>query len=311
MDARANQPVRRSVSLHGRKVSYLEYQGSGQTMLFMHGVGSSAEVWQPSAERFAAQGVRVVCIDLPGHGESSKEPGDYSLGSLASTVRDLIEHLGLGPVILVGHSLGGGIALQFLYQYPGYVAGLVLVSSGGLGRETNLALRLASVPGSGVVIAAAFNSATMSVVQTTQRAVRRMRRSTAVDEGALERFRWLSMPDYRHTFLATLRSVVDFSGQRVSALEKLHLSRSVPVLIIWGGDDPIIPPDHGRLAHSMLEDSELIIFEGHGHEPHRSDTERFYDSVDTWAQRHALLKPPPDLDDELVHMLDNERNGGA
>lgn len=304
-------PVRRSLSLHGRKLSYLEYPGSGRTMLFLHGVGSSAEVWKPSVERFAAAGVRVVCVDLPGHGESSKEPGDYSLGSLASSVRDLIEHLGLGPVILVGHSLGGGISLQFLYQYPAYVAGLILVSSGGLGRETNMALRLASVPGSGVVIAAAFNSATLSAIHTTQRAVRRLRRRQKLDEGALERFRWLTMPEYRHTFLATLRSVVDHSGQRVSALEKLHLSRSIPVLIIWGGDDPIIPPSHGKLAHSMLEDSELIIFEGHGHEPHRSDPDRFYDSIESWAQRHDLLEPPADLDAELLQILANERKGNV
>jgi len=304
----SNTPRRRSLSVHGRTLSYLDYPGYGPALLMLHGVGSSAEGWQEAAAHFHANGARVICVDLPGHGSSSKEPGDYSLGSLASSVRDLIEHLDIGPVVLVGHSLGGGIALQFHYQFPSHVAGLVLVSSGGLGRETNLALRLASLPGSGVVLATAFNRATYRAIDATRRGVARMRRTRAADEGFLERFQWLTVADYRDTFLSTLRSVVDFSGQRVSALEKLHLTRGVPVLIVWGSDDPIIPHTHGQLAHSMLDNSEFVVFDGDGHEPHRSDPRRLYETVNGWQRRHGLATT--DLDNSWNELLGAMDSGG-
>ena len=278
---------RRRVTLHGREVAYTDYPGKGPALLMLHGVGSSSEGWDESAALLASSGSRVICVDLPGHGDSSRERGDYSLGALASTVRDLIDQLNLGPVILVGHSLGGGISLQFLYQYPSHVRGLVLVSSGGLGREANWALRLASLPGSGVVIGAAVNKRTLAAYNSAHRAMRKaLRRGEEAREHALERFGWLAESDRRHTFLSTLRSVVDVSGQRVSALEKLHLSRSLPVLIIWGRKDAIIPVSHGELAHSMLEHSEFVVFDDAAHEPHRTDPERFATTITGWRTRH-------------------------
>ena len=282
---------RRRVTLHGREVAYTDYPGKGPAMVLLHGVGSSSEGWEESAALLAASGSRVICVDLPGHGESSRERGDYSLGALASTVRDLIDLLNLGPVILVGHSLGGGISLQFLYQYPAHVKGLVLVNSGGLGREANWALRLASLPGSGVVIGAALNKRTLAAYNSAHRTVRKaLRRGEESSEHALERFGWLAESDRRHTFLSTLRSVVDVSGQRVSALEKLHLSRSLPVLIIWGRKDAIIPVSHGELAHSMLDQSEFVVFDDAAHEPHRTDPERFATTITGWRTRHFLTR---------------------
>lgn len=287
------------LTLHGRRISYLDFPGHDPAYLVLHGVGSSSEVWRETAQKLAADGSRVIVLDMPGHGQSSKEPGDYSLGSLASAARDLIEALNLGPVVLVGHSLGGGVALQFLYQYPAHVAGLVLVSSGGLGKETNWALRLASLPGSGVVIGAALNRPTMKAMRSVRSAVRKVtRRSEQWADRTLGRFDWLSEADSRHTFLSTLRSVVDHTGQRVSALEKLHLSRDVPTLIVWGRKDPIIPVAHGELAHSMLEQSRLVVFDEAGHEPHRTDPERFAAAVHAWWRRNrpvelATARPLP------------------
>ena len=291
---------RRRVTLHGREVAYTDYPGKGPALVMLHGVGSSSEGWEESAVLLASSGSRVICVDLPGHGESSRERGDYSLGALASTVRDLIDLLNLGPVILVGHSLGGGISLQFLYQYPTHVRGLVLVNSGGLGREANWALRLASLPGSGVVIGAAVNKRTMAAYNSAYRALRKaLRRGEEAREHALERFGWLAESDRRHTFLSTLRSVVDVSGQRVSALEKLHLSRSLPVLIIWGRKDAIIPVSHGELAHSMLEHSEFVVFDDAAHEPHRTDPERFATTISGWRTRHFLT--PPNAGEALTY----------
>lgn len=295
MNVRNTAPKRGRATLHDREVAFLDFPGEGPAMLFLHGVGSSSEGWEESAALLAARGNRVICVDLPGHGESSRERGDYSLGALASTVRDLIDHLELGSVILIGHSLGGGISLQFLYQYPSHVQGLVLVSSGGLGRETNWALRLVSLPGSGVVIGAALNKRTLATYNSLRRTMRRaLRRGEEVREHALERFGWLAESDRRHTFLSTLRSVVDVSGQRVSALEKLHLSRSLPVLIIWGRKDSIIPISHGEVAHSMLDHSEMVVFDDAAHEPHRTDPGRFAATISDWRVRNFRSGPTTD-----------------
>ena len=102
--------ARQFVALNGRVLAYRELPGTGTPVLLIHGIGSSGDTWGDIPERLSAQGVAVVAVDLPGHGESSRGPGDYSLGSTASTLRDLLDHLGIERVHLVGHSLGGGLA---------------------------------------------------------------------------------------------------------------------------------------------------------------------------------------------------------
>ncbi|MCB9413102.1 MAG: alpha/beta fold hydrolase [Actinobacteria bacterium] len=286
---RVSSPEREIAVLHGKELAYVYYPGVGTPLVMLHGVGSSATGWDEPARLLSERGVPVLSIDLPGHGESAKGPGDYSLGSLASAVRDLLDHLGIDRATIVGHSLGGGVALQFLYQYPQYVAGLVLVSSGGLGRDANLILRLFSVPGAGVVLGLGLNQRTMSLLETFRGQVRRWGRIPEFfPDRVMDKIDRLSDPEDRHTFLATLRSVVDHSGQRVSALEKLHLSNSVPVLIIWGRKDSIIPLSHGERAHEMLESSTLVVFDDAGHEPHRKDPDRFAAVLADWLDDRRL-----------------------
>lgn len=285
---------RQQVTLHGRAVSYLDHvpadgAHAGPVLVMLHGVGSGADGWNAPAEQLAERGFRAISIDLPGHGFSERAPGDYSLGAMASTVRDLLDHLGLAQVVLLGHSLGGGVSLQFQYQYPSYVAGLVLVSSGGLGRDANMFLRLASLPGAGLVMKAGLNRRTVAAVGSFRGAVRRVARQPEfLSDRVMGRIHRLSDEDGRHSFLATLRSVVDFSGQRVSALDKLHLTNAVPVLIVWGRRDSIIPLAHGERAHEFLESSELVVFEDTGHEPHRKEPQRFARAVSDWLVAHDL-----------------------
>jgi pimeloyl-ACP methyl ester carboxylesterase len=266
--------------LHGRDVAYRELPGTGIPVLLIHGMGSSMATWGDVPERLAATGLRVVIVDLPGHGNSSREPGDYSLGSMASTLRDLLDHLQIPVVHLVGHSLGGGISMQFSYQFPERVASLVLESSGGLGEETFAGLRAAALPGSEIAISWAINRRTLAGAAWLGERLSAVGLTPhALSPRALETVSYLAEKDRRTAFLATLRSVVSPRGQRVSALDKLHLMPGGRVLIIWGDRDPMIPISHGRQAHEVLPGSRFVVFPGATHEAHAHDPERFADLV--------------------------------
>jgi pimeloyl-ACP methyl ester carboxylesterase len=262
--------------LHGRDVAYRDLPGTGVPVLLVHGMGSSMATWGDVPERINAAGPRVVLVDLPGHGNSSRERGDYSLGSLASTLRDLLDYLDIPVVNLVGHSLGGGISMQFSYQFPERVASLVLESSGGLGAETFAGLRAASLPGSEIAIGWAINPRTLAgATWIGERLARVGFTPHALSPRALETVSYLAEKDRRAAFLATLRSVVSPRGQRVSALDKLPLMPGGRVLIIWGDRDPMIPISHGRQAHDVLPGSRFVVFPGATHESHAHDPERF------------------------------------
>ena len=272
--------ARQRARLHGRELAYRELPGIGTPVLLIHGMGSSSETWVDIPERLSAAGVHVVAIDLPGHGESSKGPGDYSLGAMACTIRDLLDHLGMERVHLVGHSLGGGIAMQFAYQFPERVDSMVLESSGGLGEEAFTGLRAAALPGSEFAIKWAINEKTLKGASWLGDKLGRFGITPhALSPTALETVSWLGEQDRRTAFLATLRSVVSPKGQTVSALDKLHLMEGRRILIIWGDKDPMIPMKHGENAHYLLPESRFVVFPGAGHEPHLHDPQRFTDLV--------------------------------
>lgn len=268
--------ARDHVFLHGRDLAYRDLPGIGTPVLLIHGIGSSMDTWADIPDRLSAQGIHVVAVDLPGHGESSKGPGDYSLGSLASTLRDLLDHLGIDRVHLIGHSLGGGVSMQFAYQFPDRVESMLLESSGGLGEEAFTGLRAAALPGSEVAIKWAINQRTLTAASWLGEKLGRVGITPhALSPRALETVSWLGEQDRRAAFLATLRSVVSPTGQRVSALDKLHLMQHYPILIVWGDKDPMIPMAHGQRAHTLLEGSRFVVFPGAGHEPHLHDPDRF------------------------------------
>jgi len=173
----------KTVSLHGRNVAYAA-AGSGPVLLLIHGMAGNFENWRDVIAPLARQHT-VIAPDLPGHGASEPGSGDYSLGALAASLRDLLLLLGHDRATLVGHSLGGGIAMQFAYQFPEMTERLVLVSSGGLGPEVSPVLRAAALPGADIFIAATAGpgSAVGSVVGL----------SAAV--GGWLMVRWMPVPD--------------------------------------------------------------------------------------------------------------------
>jgi pimeloyl-ACP methyl ester carboxylesterase len=264
-EVRMNRMERGTVSLHGRTVSYAAH-GSGPVLLLIHGMGGSFENWRSVIDPLARRHT-VVAPDLPGHGASDPGAGDYSLGAFAAGLRDLLLALGHDRATLVGHSLGGGIAMQLAYQFPELAERLVLVSSGGLGPEVSLILRAAALPGADLFVKTTVGPAgTAGATLTRGLALVGLRPTADVAEVA-RGYASLADPNRRAAFLATLRSVISARGQRVDASDRLYLAAGMPVLIVWGARDPIIPVRHAKRAHEAIAGSRLEVFDGVGHLP--------------------------------------------
>jgi pimeloyl-ACP methyl ester carboxylesterase len=255
----------KTATVHGRSVNYVE-AGQGPVLLLIHGMAGTCENWREVVEPLARDRT-VIAPDLPGHGTSAPGGGDYSIGGLATALRDLLLSLGHDRATLVGHSLGGGVAMQMAYLFPEMVERLVLVSSGGLGPEVSPILRAATLPGADL-----FISATAGVGQRVGSTVGRglgvigLRPNADVAEVA-RGYASLEDPRRRAAFLSTLHAVVGARGQRVDARDRLHLAEAVPVLIVWGARDSIIPVGHGEEAHEMIPGSRLEVFDDVGHLP--------------------------------------------
>ncbi|WP_227486887.1 alpha/beta fold hydrolase [Nocardioides malaquae] len=262
------------MQLHGHELSYLD-TGEGNVVLFIHGILGSRRNWSQLIDRMD-DSQRVIVPDLFGHGESSKPMGDYSLSSHAATLRDLLDRLEIATVTLVGHSLGGGIAMQFYYLFPERVDRLVLVASGGLGREVSGLLRAATLPGAETVLSLVASTWMTSRLQALAMKAGKVGWKPGADVGATWRgFTSLADRESRRAFLATTRSVVDVGGQTVSAHDKLLDVEAPPTLVVWGSKDRIIPAWHALKARESVPGIRVELFEGAGHYPHLDDPDRF------------------------------------
>jgi pimeloyl-ACP methyl ester carboxylesterase len=263
-----------ALRLHGHRVTY-RTAGSGPVVLLVHGIAGSSAVWSAVLPRLAER-YCVVAPDLLGHGGSAKPRGDYSLGAYASLLRDLLGALGHARATVVGHSLGGGIAMQFGYQFPERCERLALVSSGGLGREVHALLRAATLPGAELVLPVLCAAGVRDAVDGAARLIGRLGLRAGPDlEEVWRGFVSLADAEARQAFLHTLRTILDPGGQRVSAADRLYLTAGVPVLLVWGARDPLIPVAHARAAHAAIPGSRLEIFPRAGHFPQRDDPDRF------------------------------------
>jgi len=260
--------------LNGHKFAYLD-SGDGPGLLFIHGLTSSQRNWAHLVNTLNHHH-RVLAPDLFGHGASAKPMGDYSLGAHAATMRDLLDLLGIDRVTLVGHSFGGGIAMQFCYLFPERVERLVLVASGGLGRDVSPLLRAATLPGAQWVLPFIASSWVRGRVEAAGRILSRTgwRASPEVTE-VWRGFTSLADADTRRAFLATTRGVIDPGGQTVSAHDYLPMAIEIPTLIVWGTRDRMIPAWHATTAHEAIAGSQVKLFQGAGHFPHLDEPERF------------------------------------
>ena len=260
--------------LNGREFVYLD-SGEGPAVLFIHGLTGSHRNWAHLVHELGAEH-RVVAPDLWGHGASAKPMGDYSLGAHAGTMRDLLDELEIDRVTVVGHSFGGGIAMQLCYLFPERVERLVLVASGGLGRSVSPLLRAATVPGAGWVLPVIASNWVRGQGEAVGRALGHVGWHPGPDVTEIWRgFTSLADADTRRAFLATTRSVIDPGGQTVNARDQLAMNFDVPTMVVWGSRDRMIPAWHATAAQKVIPGCRVELFEGAGHFPHLDEPERF------------------------------------
>jgi pimeloyl-ACP methyl ester carboxylesterase len=247
--------------------------GAGPPVVLIHGMVNSSRHWESVALRLAGSH-RVIAPDLIGHGDSATPRGDYSLGAHAASIRDLLATIGVDRATMVGHSLGGGVAMQFFYQFPQRTERLVLVSAGGLGREVSPLLRGAALPGAATLLRVAATPRLVDGISAAGARLRTGGSSKGVYLDAVARaLRPLQDAGSRRAFLETLRAVIDVRGQRVSARDRLYLLGDMPTLIVWGERDHTIPLEHGREAHAAIRNSRFETLPRAAHFPHLEDPE--------------------------------------
>lgn len=263
------------VTIHGHEVGYRR-AGTGEPLLLIHGLAGSSRTWDDVIPALAER-YDVIAPDLLGHGESAKPIGDYSLGAFASGLRDMLAMLDVGSVTIVGHSFGGGVAMQLAYQHPHLIDRLVLVGSGGLGREVSWLLRMLALPGAELLMPIGIPKPIVDRATDVGRMLgRRNIRSPKLAE-MWRAYSSLAGAQNRSAFVRTMRGVIDPGGQVVSANDRLYLAAHIPTLIVWGDHDGIIPVAHAHTAHELIPTSRLEILEGVGHFPHVEAPDRFTD----------------------------------
>jgi pimeloyl-ACP methyl ester carboxylesterase len=280
------------VDLHGHRVIY-RIAGDGPPIVLIHGMVNSSLHWEEVALRLADR-YTVIAPDLIGHGDSATPRGDYSLGAHAASIRDLLAVIGIDHATIVGHSLGGGVAMQFFYQFPQRTDRLALVSSGGLGHEVSPLLRGAALPGAATVLRFAAHPRVLDAMWQAGERMRARGSGKGVYLQAIARaLRPLERPGARKAFVQTLRSVIDVHGQRVSARDRLYLLREFPTLIVWGERDNTIPQSHGIAAHDAIPGSRLVTLPRAAHFPHLEDPKGLAAALDEFMR----TTQPARLDD--------------
>lgn len=276
----------KTIVVHGHSRAYVK-AGKGPALLLLHGIGSDLRTWDTVlpqlAERFT-----VIAPDLLGHGRSAKPRADYSLGGYANGMRDLLTVLGVDRATVVGHSFGGGIAMQLAYQFPEKVQRVALVGSGGLGPEVSPLLRLLTVPGAGLGLAAVEARPVRAVARAALAVLQRLPIPALHDLHEVATvYDGLADPAARSAFLHVLRAAVDHRGQVVTMVDRAYLAQVMPTLVIWGGRDTVIPVSHVEIAKAVLPGTRAEVFPRAGHFPHRDEPERFVDLLSEWVASTA------------------------
>jgi pimeloyl-ACP methyl ester carboxylesterase len=271
---RRTSPHLQHVTVHGHRRAYVR-MGSGPVVLLLHGLGCDHTTWAPVMDSLARTHT-VIAPDLLGHGSSDKPRADYSVGGYANGMRDLLTVLGVDTATVVGHSFGGGVAMQFAYQYPERTERLVLVGSGGLGPDVTPAIRAITTPGFHQLMALLSAPGLRHVATATMRLLARSRISQVRDLGEVaDIYDSFKDPRTRAAIRHVVRAVVDWRGQIVTVADRAYLTEAMPMCVVWGADDMVIPVSHASNASALAPSARIEIVPNAGHFPHRDHPERF------------------------------------
>jgi pimeloyl-ACP methyl ester carboxylesterase len=271
---RRSSPHLQYVTVHGHRRAYVR-TGSGPVILLLHGLGCDHTTWAPIVDSLARTHT-VIAPDLLGHGRSDKPRADYSVGGYANGMRDLLTLLGIDSATVVGHSFGGGVAMQFAYQYPERTERLVLVGSGGLGPDVTPAIRAITTPGFHHVMGVLSAPGLRHVTTATMRLLARtgVTQLRDLDEVA-DIYDSFKDPHTRAAIRHVVRAVVDWKGQIVTMADRAYLTEAMPMCVVWGADDLVIPVSHASNASALAPTARIEIVPNAGHFPHRDHPERF------------------------------------
>ena len=262
------------VTIHGHRRAYLQV-GSGPALLLLHGLGCDHTTWLPVLGSLARR-YTVIVPDLLGHGSSDKPRADYSVGGYANGMRDLLSVLGIDRVTVVGHSLGGGVAMQFAYQFPEATERLVLVAPGGFGPEVTPAIRAVTTPGfhqfMGVLTLPGIRHLGLGGLRALARAPIRRTRDLGEVADIIESF---GDSRTRAAIRHVVRAVVDWKGQIITMTDRAYLTTDMPMCVIWGSDDLVIPVRHAATAGAVAPGARVEIVPNAGHFPHKDHPQRF------------------------------------
>jgi pimeloyl-ACP methyl ester carboxylesterase len=286
------------LSINGHQFGYRR-GGEGPALLLLHGIAGSSRTWVPAMTLLQSD-YDVIAPDFLGHGVSAKPLGDYSLGNHACTVRDFMQLLGIDRATVVGQSFGGGVAMQFAYQFPERCERLVLVDAGGLGREVNWILRLMTLPVAEYAMPALFPPFMRGWGDSMARFLGHRGIGSAQTAEMWHSYRSLTEAESRRAFVRTMRAVIDPRGQSVSALDRLYLAANVPTLIVWGDHDRIIPLDHAYKTHEAIPNSRLEVMKGVGHYPQVEDPIRFVEILRDFLQTTEPANVTPEQVRDLL-----------
>ena len=243
--SRGTEVELKRVTIHGHERGYVKV-GEGPALLLLHGLGCDHTTWLPVISDLARH-FTVIAPDLLGHGVSSKPRADYSVGGYANGMRDLLTVLGIDKVTVVGHSFGGGVAMQFAYQFPERTERMILVASGGLGPEVSGAIRSVSTPGFHQVMGLLTLPGVRHVGMAGLRALSGapFKHARDLDEVA-NIYDSFKDPYARHAIQHVVRAVVDWRGQIVTMADRAYLTEAMPMCVVWGRDDSVIPVRHAN-----------------------------------------------------------------
>jgi pimeloyl-ACP methyl ester carboxylesterase len=271
------------VTIHGHRRAFVR-TGSGPALLLLHGLGCDHTTWTPVISRLARH-FTVVAPDLLGHGLSDKPRADYSVGGYANGVRDLLTVLGIDRVTVVGHSFGGGVAMQFAYQFPERTERMMLVASGGLGPEVTPAIRAITTPGfhqaMGVLTLPGVRHVGVAGLKALSATGLRATHDLGEVADIYESFK---DPQARAAIRHVVRAVVDWRGQIVTMADRAYLTEAMPMAVVWGGHDRVIPVRHASNAAALAPKARIEVIADAGHFPHKDHPERFARLLEDWVR---------------------------